>query len=100
MIQTKRLDVIVLDKESFIHDAKKGMFLKLDSLKAHVSKDAPFVKVNKGDDTHSYGIRIDNNPLLMGAGYNTNGKVIGILANTQHQKLSAQFIKWLFNYGR
>lgn len=100
MIGAKDIDVLVMDKQAFLFYAKQGTFLKLDSLKQEFPKEARFLKAqgkNKGRK-YIYGIKIGQNHRLQSAGYDTKNKVLGIVANTGHQKRSIQFVRWLLQH--
>lgn len=98
MISAKDIDVLVMDKKAFLFYAKQRTFLNLDSLKQKLPKDAQFLKTRgMKNRNHVYGIKIGQNRQLKRAGYDTKNKILGIVANTEHEKRSIQFVKWLLH---
>lgn len=101
MIQAKELDILVMDRDSFDTYAKQGTFLRLDTINGAPKLNNGAVKfvmsrVNDHDDKdYPYGIDVSGNAMLKDAGYDTEGKVLGIVVNTQRLNLTLQFLKWI-----
>ncbi|MEH7503567.1 hypothetical protein V7152_16405 [Neobacillus drentensis] len=90
MIATESVDILVLDKKSFLAMAREGTFLQLDPFESKFSKGAMFLSSMENGREHLYGIEMAQNPRLGKAGYHTNDKVLGIVANSKNQKMAVR----------
>lgn len=102
MVSMKDLDILIADREVFDSYAKQGMFLRLDTVNGlSMLKNNGIKFINsraEGKDTEDvpYGIDVADNKILLGMDYDSDNKVLGIVANTKRMDLTLQFLKWMF----
>lgn len=90
MIATESVDILVLDKKSFLAMAREGTFLQLDPFESKFSKGTQFLSSMENGQEHLYGIEIAQNPHLGKTGFHTKDKVLGIVANSKNQKMAVR----------
>jgi hypothetical protein len=95
MIATESVDILVLDKKSFLAMAREGAFLQLDPFEGKISKGAMFISSMENGQEHLYGIEIAQNPQLGKTGFHAKDKVLGIVANSKNQKMAVLAAKQL-----
>lgn len=95
------VDVIIAPETNFKQYAYYGYFKKLsEALPTDVySSLADYFFISDQDEdpeTNPYGIYLDNSNLFGGLKYKYDSYVLGIVANSQHQENTVEFIKYLF----
>lgn len=98
MVSGKNVDIIILDTDAFNLYAEIGTFLKLESLEKKIPgvNDYMIAAEGKHDNKkYDYGIKIEGSKLLERAGFNTEDKVLAVIANPKNPKLSLESIKWI-----
>lgn len=99
-IGIKAIDVMIIDKNDFLHLAQQGAFIKLDDypeLTKLLKNDAVVpVSLNNRDSEESvnFGIDITGKKLLSKTKFDTQNKVIGIVSNTKNIGRSVEFLQW------
>ncbi|MFP5105315.1 hypothetical protein ACSU6B_00880 [Neobacillus sp. C211] len=95
MIATESVDIVVMDKKSFLAFARQGTFLPLDPFESKFSKGVQFLSGMEKGQKHLYGIEIAKTKQLGMAGYHTKDKVLGIVTNSKNHKMAVQAVKTL-----
>ncbi|WP_223591935.1 hypothetical protein [Neobacillus bataviensis] len=98
MIATGSVDIVVMDKKSFIRFAREGTFLPLDQFESKFSNGTRFLSSMDNGQEHCYGVKIVKNPPLEKAGYHTNEKVLGIVASSKNHKRALTAAATLVDY--
>lgn len=102
-VDSKSLDILVLDNEHFNSYAKQGMFKKLTSISKFKNldiKDSDLVKYQdaKTNKEEVYGINADSIPGIKATGFDTNGKVLCIISNSKNVSTALRFIDFMSKY--
>jgi hypothetical protein len=103
MLAAKDIDVLILDKTSFETYAKQHMFLKLTSI-PNYSKlnlnghDAIKYKLDDDKQEETYGISLDNLPILKQISYDSTNKILCVTSNSERLDKASATINWILNY--
>ncbi|MFP5114646.1 hypothetical protein ACSU64_20010 [Bacillaceae bacterium C204] len=98
MIATESVDIVVMDKKSFLAFAREGSFLPLDRFESKFLEGTQFLSSMENGQEHRYGIELAKNPQLGRAGYHTKEKVLGIVANSKNHKMAVRAATSLVDY--
>ena len=90
------IDAAVLDENLFRQFAAQGAVLKLDGLNGLEPGNMEKVKTKGGSGVEeTYGIRADSIQKLKNISYDSQGKILCIIAKTEDPAAAVKFINWL-----
>ncbi|WP_026881745.1 hypothetical protein [Clostridium akagii] len=101
-IDTRQVDIVILDKKDFDTYVKQGLFMKLSTIPDFSSlhlTDSSLVngKIKALDKTDEpYGINVENLPVLKFINFDSKNKVMCIISNSAHVSKVIDFLKWIY----
>lgn len=102
MIAAKSIDIAVMDKETFQTLAKQEALYNLDNIKGlplSQYKQSDIMKLTPEGSASpcTYGVNAENIKPLLDTGYDIQGKVICIMANSKHIDRASECMNWLLS---
>lgn len=102
LIESREVDILILDRKDFYTYVKKGLFIKLSTIPHFTSlklEDSSLVKgkTNSLDKIDEYyGINVNNLPVLKFINFDSKNKVMCIISNSTHVDKAIDFLKCIY----
>jgi ABC-type glycerol-3-phosphate transport system substrate-binding protein len=112
MVASQSGDIFILNNEEYEQFAKMGAFISLDDLideeiQQYISleqleeckKSIESEDENEDTEPHIYGIPLKDVTLFKDTGYNTEDKILGVMAYSKNMEKAIEVMKWIISKG-